>query len=282
MANSPILRAMSKPVWLVLAILGAAFAVYGALLAFLWFRQESLMFYPVPLPPDYPLAKEPDIHERTVEVDGASLSVMHLKLPDPKGVVFFLHGNAGNLAGWFSNADFYRQANFDLVMPDYRGFGKSSGSISSVRQLRQDVRAVWDAFAAQYRGKRLVLYGRSLGTALTAELAAQLSREGRRPDLTVLVSPYSSVRELTAEYYPWVPGALVRYTLETVRHLKDIAGPVMLVHGERDALIGAHHTQRLQRVLPTARLLVVPQAGHNDIHEFPAYRRALRQALEQL
>jgi uncharacterized protein len=274
---------MPKAFWLTALLLAAgALVLYAAMLAFLWFRQESLMFFPVPLPADHALAREPDIHERVVEVDGASLSVMQLKLPDPKGVVFFLHGNAGNLSGWFSNAEFYRQANFDLVMPDYRGFGKSTGQISSARQLREDVRAVWNAVASQYAGRKVVLYGRSLGSGLAADLAADLSREGRKPDLTVLVSPYSSIRELTSEFYPWVPSALVRYPLETVRHLPGIASPVLVLHGERDTLIGRHHADRLQQALPAARLVVVPGAGHNDLHEFPLYRQTFRQALDAL
>lgn len=273
---------MKAPWPTLLSLAVTALVVYAALVAFLWLRQESMMFYPVPLPPDYPLAREPDVHERTVAVDGANLSVLQLKLPDPKGVVFFLHGNAGNLAGWFSNTEFYRRANFDLVMPDYRGFGKSTGTIRGARQLRADVRAVWDAFAREYAGRRVVLYGRSLGTGLAAELAAELSREGRGPDLTVLVSPYSSIRELTAEFYPWVPSALVRYPLDTASHLPAIAGPVLLVHAERDTLIGREHPRRLQQVLPRARLLVVPGAGHNDLQEFRAYREGLRQALDAL
>jgi uncharacterized protein len=265
-----------------LVLLAGALALYALMIAFLWLKQESLMFFPVPLPANYRLAQDPDVHERTVDVDGARLSVLHLQLPDPKGVVFFLHGNAGNLAGWFSNADFYRQANFDLVMPDYRGFGKSTGHIRSARQLREDVRAVWEKVAPQYHGKRVVLYGRSLGTALAADLAEQLSAAGRAPDLTVLVSPYSSIRELSAEYYPWVPSALLRYPLDTAHHLKGIAGPVLLVHGENDALIRLHHARRLQQVLPSARLLLLPGAGHNDLHEHPLYRRELRQALAAL
>jgi hypothetical protein len=271
---------MPKSLWLtVLWMAGAAVVLYGCLLAVLWWKQESLMFYPVPLPADHRLATAPDVHEKTVEVEGARLSVLHLKLPQPRGVVFFLHGNAGNLAGWFSNADFYRQANFDLVMPDYRGFGKSTGRIASARQLRRDVRAVWDSVAAQYRGRRVVLYGRSLGTALAAELAADLSAAGQPPALTVLVSPYSSMRDLTAEFYPWVPSALVRYPLDTAAHLGAIASPVLLLHGERDALIGLQHARRLQQARPSARLVVVPGAGHDDIHEHPAYRSALAQAL---
>jgi hypothetical protein len=63
------------------------------------------------------------------------------------GVVFYLHGNAGNLDSWFVNADFWRQANVDLFMLDYRGYGKSSGRITSQAQLEADVRAAWAAVA---------------------------------------------------------------------------------------------------------------------------------------
>lgn len=255
---------------------------YVAVLTFLWFKQEALMFYPVRLPADHRLATERDVHETTVEVDGAVLSVLHLKLPNPKGVVFFLHGNGGNLAGWFTNTAFYREANFDLVMPDYRGFGKSTGHIASAGALREDVRKVWDSVAAQYQGRKIVFYGRSLGTGLAAGLAEQLGEQGRAPDLTVLVSPYTSIRALTSEFYPWVPSALVRYPLDTASHLPRIKGPVMLVHGERDTLIGVHHAQRLHQLAPAARLLVVPGAGHNDLHAFPVYLDELKQALARL
>lgn len=274
---------MSKAPWILLLVLASiAAACYALVLAFLWWRQESLLFYPVPLPADHPLATATDIHERAVEVPGARLSVLHLQRPDAKGVVFFLHGNAGNLQGWFSNADFYRDAGFDLVMPDYRGFGKSTGTISSAQQLREDVRAVWAQFAPQYRGRKVVLYGRSLGTGLAADLAQELSAQGQAPDLTVLVSPYTSFRALAAEFYPWVPGALLRYPLETESHLPRIGGPVLLVHAENDRLIGVHHFRRLQQVLPGARVLVVPGADHNDLHESPVYREELRRALRAL
>lgn len=265
-----------------LVLLAGALAVYAALLAFLWWKQESLMFYPVPLPPDYPLAQAADVRERTVQVKGAQLSVLHLQRPGARGVVFFLHGNAGNLAGWFGNADFWRQAGFDLVMMDYRGFGKSTGHIGSARQLREDVRAVWDAFAPQYRGRRVVLYGRSLGSGLAADLARQLGERGQAPDLTVLVSPYTSIRALTAEYYPWVPSLLVRYPLDTAGHLPHLRGRVLLMHGENDVLIGLHHARRLQQVSPSARLVTLPGAGHDDLHEHPLYRRELLGALAAL
>jgi pimeloyl-ACP methyl ester carboxylesterase len=255
---------------------------YAAVLAFLWLRQEALMFFPGSLPAEHRLATEPDVHEKTVEVDGATMSVLHLQLPNPKGVVFFLHGNAGNLASWVTGTALYREANYDLVMPDYRGFGKSTGRITSAAQLHGDVRKVWDSVAAHYRGRKVVLYGRSLGSGLAAHLADQLGAEGRAPDLTILVSAYTSIRALTSEFYPWVPSMLVRYPLDTADHLPRIRGPVLLVHGERDTLIGVHHAHRLHAVAPGARLLVVPGAGHDDVHAFPVYLDELRQALARL
>jgi len=257
----------------------ALLALYLAVLALLWWKQEALLFHPQPLPSDFRLATEPDVHEERVQVPGATLSVLHLRLPQPRGVVFFLHGNAGNLASWFTDTAFYRQAGFDLVMPDYRGYGKSTGRIASPGQLRQDVRAVWDSVAPRYAGLAVVLYGRSLGTGLAADLAEQLTREGRPPDLTVLVSPYSSLRELAAEFYPWVPGGLLRYPLDTGLHLPQLGGRVLLVHGQQDSLIGVHHSERLLRLAPSAELVVIPGAGHNDLQLSPHYRQALHQAL---
>lgn len=260
-----------------LTALALAAALYAALLALLWFGQERLIFLPAPLAADHRLAREPGVHERFVEVDGARLSVLELRLPDPKGVVFFLHGNAGNLASWFVNAEFYRRANFDLVMLDYRGYGKSSGRIQSEAQLHADVRTVWREVAPRYAGKRVVLYGRSLGTALAASLAAEL-----QPDLTMLVSPYTSMQAMARQHYPWVPGALLRYPLRTDDHLARVRSPVLLLHGDRDELIPLAHSEALLKVAPHARLHVVRGGGHNDLQELESYLDAVNAALAAL
>jgi alpha-beta hydrolase superfamily lysophospholipase len=175
-----------------LALLLAGLTVYGGALAWLWFSQEKLLFAPQVLPPDQVLAQAPDIHEVSIDVPGARLSALHLRLPDPKGVVFFLHGNGGSLASWFVNPEYYRRMNFDLFMIDYRGFGKSTGEIQSEEQMRADVRAAWASIAGRYAQRKVVVYGRSLGSGLAAGLAAELSAT-RPPDLTVLVSPYRSL-----------------------------------------------------------------------------------------
>ena len=262
---------------LLLTLLAAAAALYLGLLALLWWGQERLLFMPSTLPAAHRFDVAADVHERFIDVPGARLSALHLQLPAPKGVVFYLHGNAGNLDSWFVNADFWRRANLDLFMIDYRGYGKSSGRISSQAQLLADARAAWDSVASHYAGKRVVLFGRSLGTGLAATMATEL-----QPDLTVLVSPYVSLRALAAEHYRWVPTALLRYPLATDEVLPRVQSPLLLIHGERDTLIPPSHSERLAALSPRVRLLKVPGAGHNDLQQFPAYLDGLRAALDRL
>lgn len=266
-----------------LGVLAAVGAVYTVAIGWLWLRQERLLFEPTTLPADFVLSTDADVHERWIEVPGARLSAAQLRLPDPRGVVFFLHGNSGNLTDCLAELDAFRELNFDVVMFDYRGYGKSTGCIASEQQLRADVRAVWAEFAKQYEGKRVVIAGQSLGTGLAAGLAAELCAAGRAPDLTLLVSPYSSMGTLADELYPWaypwVPRQVLRYPLHTVEHASQLRGPLMLVHGDKDELIGIHHSEALCTAMPHAQLLRVEGAGHNDVHKSPSFRKALAGAL---
>ncbi len=269
-------RFIHRAVWAV-SVLMACIVLAGA---GLWFNQERLLFKPVTLAASTLLTTAPDTSEVSVPVDGARLSALHLKRDGAKGLVFFLHGNAGNLNTWFVNTDFYRQANFDLFMMDYRGYGKSTGKVTSEEQLRADVRAAYAMVAPQYAGRKVVVYGRSLGSGLAAGLAQDTQQ--RPPDLTVLVSPYSSLVALTAEVYPLVPEFLIRYPLRTDRLVGKITGPLLLFHGAADTFIAPNHSAMLKVIAHGAELVLVPGAGHNDLHNFPVYRDRFAAALQAL
>ncbi len=278
---------------------GAALLVAGLLAlaaAALWWGQERLLFHPTPLPADHRFNLPADVQETSIDVPGARLHALHLRLPQPDGLVFYLHGNAGNLASWFVNLDFWRGLNVDLFMVDYRGYGKSSGRIASQAELLADVQAAWQAVAPAYAGRPVVLAGRSLGTGLAAHLAAHLAADtaadlaatrpaAQRPAALLLVSPYTSLRALAAQHYPLAPGALLRYPLRTDAALQALAaapGPkpaVVLLHGAQDALIPPAHSDALAALLPGAQVQHFNGAGHGDLQDFEPYLAAVRSAV---
>ncbi len=220
-------------------------AVCATALGAVYWHQEALLFQPAPLPKSHSFAI-PDTREVSIEVEGATLSALHLRVPNPKGVVFFLHGNGGNLASWFTNPGFYRRVNYDLFMIDYRGYGKSTGRIESEGQLRADVRRAWDWVAPQYAGKANVIYGRSLGSALAGGLAAEI-----QPALTILVSPYCSMAELARLHYPLIPTALLRYPLFNLRRCR----PPAITAAAPARRAGRDHPDRAERADPGAGAL---------------------------
>ena len=249
---------------------------YCGVAGFVYFTQESLIFHPVPLSADYRFAL-PGVEEVRIPVEGAELLALHLKLPSPKGVMFFLHGNSGNLQSWLTSVDFYRRVNYDLFIIDYRGFGKSSGRIESEAQLHEDVKRAWQWLAPKYAGKQLVIYGRSLGTGLAAKLATEV-----QPDLTILVSPYLSLDAMARERYPWLPSVINRYPMRSDEWITQIKRPVLILHGDIDGVVPLSQGQRLARLQPASTLTIVPGAGHNDIQRFPVYLDTVAGALGTL
>jgi uncharacterized protein len=259
-------------------LLLAGLALWLVAMGYLWFKQESLLFHPESLAANtrFDLDYTSEVY---IDVPGAKLHALYLRQPpeQTKGIVLFLHGNAGNLETWFTKAEFWLSTGYDVLMPDYRGFGKSTGYISSEKQLHDDVMRMWQWVAPNYRGKKKVFYGRSLGTGLAAKLATQVE-----PDLLVLVSPYTSMSQMARDYYPWVPSLLLRYPLPTEEWLPQIHSKILLLHGTADALISPVHSQQLQKLNPRTRLVEIPDATHGDIHHFPLYADTLKQALEEL
>jgi uncharacterized protein len=248
-----------------------AASAYAAFLGALYFKQERLIFPGRPLAADFRFQFDQRFEEVRIPVPGATLDALHFMQDQPRGLVFFLHGNAGNLQTWTTGIDFYRRVNYDLFILDYRGYGKSTGRIESEKQLDADVRAAWDTIAQRYRGKPIVIYGRSLGTGLAAKLAADVNAQ-----LLVLVSPYSSLTAAAKEAYPLAPEWLLKYPLRTDQVIGRVKMPIVLIHGSEDRRIPLAHSQRLAALARTpVELIVVEGAGHDDIHRFPRYLDAL-------
>jgi alpha-beta hydrolase superfamily lysophospholipase len=261
-----------------LALVAVAIAGFSGLLALLYFQQERLIFQASTLPSDHRFQFDQAFEEIGIDVPGAKLNALHIRQPNPSGLVFFLHGNAGDLSTWTTGVDYYRRINYDLFIFDYRGYGKSTGQIESEAQLHADVRAAWDRVAPSYAGKPIVIYGRSLGTGLATHLAREVDAA-----LLVLVTPFTSLAAAAKRIYPFAPEWLLKYPLRSDRVAPEVRMPVLLVHGTRDELLPLDFSRALLgRFRAPAELLVIDGATHGDIHLFDAYREGIAARVAQI
>lgn len=266
----------------------AVLALWGALTAGMWLAQERLLFKPEPIGSDANL-QVPGLTQAWLDVPGARLHTIHYQpalvngTRQTKGLVFFLHGNVGNVATWFPDPTFWRESGYDLFMVDYRGFGRSTGHIDSEAQLHDDVWRAWQHIAPQYKDKGLktVIYGRSLGSGLAVKLAAHVAAQGS-PDLLVLVSPYTSMTALLHLHYPWLPDAALRYPLASDQVIGQVRSPVLIFHGLDDPLIPAAQSQALKARARQAQWVGLPGVAHGDVHHDAQYLQRLREALQGL
>lgn len=241
-----------------------------AVLANLYIFQESLLFSPDKLSKDHKFDLE-DVSEVEIAVNGAKLSALHYKRKNPKGLVFFLHGNSGSLDNWLTDTSFYEEINYDLFMLDYRGFGKSTGKITSEEQLLEDITKAWKSVISTYKDKKIIIYGRSIGTPLSAYLASKIE-----PDLTILVTPLYNMEALRKLYYSWVPKFLLRYQLDTSKYLKKAKGKIAIIHGDKDRVIPIIQAQKLAEEKKDSRFKIIKDADHLNIHEFKEFNLYLK------
>ena len=250
-------------------------SVYVVAIASLYSIQEQLIFPGAPLSASHQFHFNVPFEELNFSVKGAELNALHFKQSEPRGLVFFLHGNVGNLETWTTAVKYYQRVNYDMFIFDYRGYGKSTGHIQSESQLHRDVRQAWDFIAPHYKDKPIVIYGRSLGTALAVSLARDVN-----PDLLVLVSAFNSLEDMAQKRFPWVPDGVLRYPLRTNEIISDVQSKIVLMHGDEDTFIPISHSHKLHALIKvSSTMIVIKGAGHNDIHSFDRYLDGLTAVL---
>ena len=244
--------------------------------AMLYFNQEELIFFPTKLPANYVFRFNTTFQERYISTpDGPMLHGLLFKADSPKGLIFYLHGNAGGLETWGDLAETYTSLNYDIFMLDYRGYGKSEGRISSEKQFHDDVQAAYDLVKTEYPEENIVVLGYSIGTGTAARLAAY-----NQPKMLILQSPYYSLVDLAQKLYPMVPAAIIKYKFMTHEYVEKTQAPVVLIHGDKDEVIYYGSSLKLKEHLkPEDQLITLPGQLHNGFTQNPEYLEVLQQLL---
>src|SRR5450432_235664 len=145
---------------MVLNLLKIIAVAYILLCILLYFIQEKLIFYPQKLPADYTFHFDTNFEELHFKTqDNTSLHGILFKADSSKGLIFYLHGNAGSLQSWGQIAKAYTELHYDLFMLDYRGYGKSEGSISNEKQFYEDVQLAYNSLKQKYNENKMIVLG---------------------------------------------------------------------------------------------------------------------------
>jgi fermentation-respiration switch protein FrsA (DUF1100 family) len=290
----------SKTWWVVRRVA----AWYVIILCMLAFFQRSLIYHPTRESAIDPIAiglEAGRVEKISVPtVDGLWLSGWRVPaFPPPSAAtvprpsVIYFPGNAGHRAHRGLDLDQLSRMGVDAYLIDYRGYADNPGKPAEA-DFAADAQAVWEFVTTtrQVPPSQVVLLGESLGGGVATRLASELSAAGTPPGGLILRSTFSSLVDVAAYHYWWLPVRLVlldRYP--STERIAKVTCPILILHGTADTIIPFKFAERLFAAAPEAsasgvakKFVPLPGAGHNDI-QYAArepYRAAVKQFLDQL
>ncbi len=252
--------------------------IYLIACLYMYFNQESMIFYPTVLPADFQFQCGAAYEEISIPAEeGAVLNALYFHAAESKGVVLYFHGQGEDVQDYCKPAvrDFVGRG-YDLVMPDYRGYGKSTGTIASEAIFLNDAEAVYQYVQERYPEEKIVLYGYSLGTGVATYLASL-----HQPRALVLEGAYYSGLSLCDYRYPVMPcGVVLRYPLRSDRWIKKTTCPVYFFHGTKDVVIPYQFGARLRReIVEHSELLTIEGGSHWNLPSSSIYQETLDRIL---
>ncbi|AZT84811.1 alpha/beta hydrolase [Marinobacter sp. NP-4(2019)] len=267
-----------------------AVGVYLALLLLLFLMQSRLLH--LPGVPGRSLDATPaaiglNWEEVTLSAaDGVKLHGWYLPAPQAEHrtvdrTVLFLHGNAGNISHRLESLEIFHELGLATLIIDYRGYGRSEGKPSEAG-LYRDADAAWHYLVEDRKipPQRVIVFGRSLGAAVAAHLAAERPLGG-----LILESAFTSVPDRGAELYSIFPiRLLARIHYPTAEWVTQVRAPVLVIHSEEDELIPFHHGEAVYQAAPEPKQFLQIQGDHNSgfILSRPVYMEGLAQWFESL
>ena len=243
----------------------------------MYFFQEKFIFKPEKLRQDFRFRYDIPFKELFFDIQpGVRINGLHFYREQPNGLILYFHGNTRSIKWWARYArDFYRY-NYDVLLVDYRGFGKSTGKRGE-KEMLSDMQFVYESLLTQYPQSHIIVYGRSMGSGFAAKIASD-----NRPRYLILDSPYYSFTRVVERFLPILPIRYVlRYHLRTDKWILQVKCHTYIIHGTKDWLIPIRHSEALQKLNPHMITLIrIQNGGHNNLPKFDEYHNFIRDILK--
>lgn len=251
--------------------------IYTIGCGYMYFAQESFIFHPEKISSNTKIEFSLPVELINIPVEGANLSSALFKVEKPKGLIFFLHGNAGNLLDQENAAKFYTNLGYDFFTVDYRSFGKSTGEMKDEKQFFEDVQTTYNLIKKSYNEDAITIIGYSVGTASAAMLAS--TNDAKK---LVLIAPYYSLVDMTVRKYKIIPTFLLKYKFETYKYIQKVKSPILIIHGDIDSVIPFEASQQLSQLLKKGdKFYPITNQGHDDFEKNSKFLNAINLFLEK-
>ena len=240
-----------------------------------WLAQDSLIFFPQPLSSTSHLPP----HAVPLNISTADGTVLAGWIAQgtakPAPTVIYFGGNAEEVSHTLAEPRWPRE--WSIVAVNYRGYGKSQGKPGE-RELAADALAIYDAVAARddVDRKRVVIFGRSLGTAVATRVAAERSTSG-----VILVSPYDSLSAVGRHHYPFLPvSLLLKHRFDADADARRCRMPMLTIVASSDSIIPVARSQALYDAWAGPKSWqVIPRSDHNSLGATPDFWNAVAKFL---
>lgn len=250
--------------------------IYGALCGLFWAYQHLFFFQPKSLAVNHALTFP--IHTKFVESkipfdSSTNIDVVKFLPTDSmaKGVVLFFHGNRFNVEHYSKYAPYFAKNGYECWMPDYPGYGRSTGELS-IKGLEELAQQLYKMARAKYPASQIIIYGKSLGTGIASYLAS--IKECKQ---VVLETPYYSLTSIADNYLFFLPMKYItRYNLENNLYFSNIKAPITVLHGSNDEIISlANAGSLLAFMKPTDAFYVIDGGKHNSLPDYDLYHHVI-------
>lgn len=212
--------------------------------------------------------------------DGVNLHGWFIPHQHARLTVLFLHGNGGNIADRVDKLSILHKRGVNVFILDWRGYGKSAGAPSE-QGIYRDARAAYDMLVSekQLEGRRILLYGESLGSAAAIECAASRQVGG-----VILEGAFSSGQDMARRLYPWIPGFLLKGSYDSINKIARIDAPLLFLHSPEDEIVPYGLARKLFEAAAEPKSFISLQGGHNSLFYDAAqeYTQALQEFIDRI
>ncbi|WP_421774888.1 alpha/beta hydrolase [Gracilimonas sp.] len=236
---------------------------YICICGYFYFVQDSIIFRPSKADINDRYSYSFPFEERWFEPEeGVRIHAIHAFADSARGLVVYHHGNRGNNRTNPAKFELFLNAGYDVLYPDYREYGKSTGELWDEEDLVGDMIYIFDEMESEYKEEDIIVMGYSLGAGVAAQVAA-----ANDPKMLIMWTPFYSMLDMKDAQFAFLPDFLVRYPLRVDEALQKIEEPVYIFFAAEDEVLPVIRSYKLTEYLKEGdEAFVLEGQGHGWIY----------------